>query len=85
MLGSYLNCEHCTVAPRVMDLIVARFDHFEKLADVQMLAMLSCIFSEPAAREGVSNALMGSRQEVSRSPSPSRVVAGVDGSVESRT
>lgn len=44
----------------------ARFDHFEKLADIQMLAMLACIFSEPATQEGVSNALMGSKQEVSQ-------------------
>jgi hypothetical protein len=41
------------------------FDHFERLADIQMLAMLSCIFCEPAAREGVSNILTGIRQEVS--------------------
>ncbi|KAF2281615.1 uncharacterized protein EI97DRAFT_447532 [Westerdykella ornata] len=38
-------------------LIPALFDHFERLADIQMLAMLSCIFSEPAAREGVSSAM----------------------------
>jgi hypothetical protein len=41
------------------------FDHFEKLADIQMLAMLSCVFCEPAAREGVSNILTGIRQQVS--------------------
>jgi hypothetical protein len=45
-----------------------RFDHFEKLADIQMLAMLSCVFCEPATGEGVSNALMGSKQEVSVCP-----------------
>jgi hypothetical protein len=38
-------------------LIPALFDHFERLADVQMLAMLSCIFAEPAAREGVTCAM----------------------------
>jgi hypothetical protein len=38
-------------------LIPALFDHFERLADVQMLAMLSCIFAEPAAREGVTSAM----------------------------
>ncbi|KAL5118191.1 hypothetical protein ACEQ8H_003863 [Pleosporales sp. CAS-2024a] len=38
-------------------LIPALFDHFERLADTQMLAMLSCIFAEPAAREGVSSAM----------------------------
>jgi hypothetical protein len=29
-----------------------------------MLAMLSCVFCEPAAREGVSNASMGLKHEV---------------------
>jgi hypothetical protein len=38
-------------------LIPALFDHFERLADTQMLAMLSCIFAEPAAREGVTSAM----------------------------
>lgn len=46
-------------------LIPALFDHFEKLADTQMLAMLSCIFSEPAANEGVSSAMQRLRQSVS--------------------
>lgn len=83
MPGLYLNCAYCPVQPGEIDLIVARFDHFEKLADIQMLAMLSCIFSEPAAREGVSNALMGSKQEVSRFSSSSRVAAGNEESFES--
>jgi hypothetical protein len=39
-------------------LIPALFDHYESLADVQMLAMLSCIFYEPAAQEGTHNALL---------------------------
>ncbi|KAF1962755.1 hypothetical protein CC80DRAFT_521753 [Byssothecium circinans] len=43
-------------------LIPALFNHFEKLADTQMLAMLSCIFSEPAAREGVPSAMAKMRQ-----------------------
>ncbi|KAH7116850.1 hypothetical protein B0J11DRAFT_537697 [Dendryphion nanum] len=43
-------------------LIPALFDHFERLADTQMLAMLSCIFSEPAAREGVTSAMSKMRQ-----------------------
>lgn len=43
-------------------LIPALFDHFERLADIQMLAMLSCIFSEPAAREGVTSAMSKMRQ-----------------------
>ncbi|KAF1916851.1 hypothetical protein BDU57DRAFT_449827 [Ampelomyces quisqualis] len=38
-------------------LVPALFDHFERLADVQMLAMLSCIFAEPAAREGVTSTM----------------------------
>lgn len=38
-------------------LIPALFEHFEKLADIQMLAMLSCVFAEPAAREGVTSAM----------------------------
>ncbi|KAH8717024.1 hypothetical protein GQ44DRAFT_688128 [Phaeosphaeriaceae sp. PMI808] len=38
-------------------LIPALFDHFERLADTQMLAMLSCVFAEPAAREGVTSTM----------------------------
>lgn len=44
-------------------LIPALFAHFEKMADIQMLGMLSCLFWEPAAREGVPNALMKFNQE----------------------
>jgi len=44
-------------------LIPSLFSHFEKVADTQMLAMLSCLFWEPAAREGVSNALMESNHQ----------------------
>jgi hypothetical protein len=43
-------------------LIPAIFDHFERLADTQMLAMLSCIFAEPAAREGITSAMAKMRQ-----------------------
>jgi hypothetical protein len=43
-------------------MIPAFFDHFEALADTQMLAMLSCIFSEPAANEGVTAAMQRLRQ-----------------------
>ncbi|KAF2847773.1 hypothetical protein T440DRAFT_402897 [Plenodomus tracheiphilus IPT5] len=43
-------------------VIPALFDHFERLADTQMLAMLSCIFAEPAAREGVTSAMAKMRQ-----------------------
>ncbi|KAI9838966.1 MAG: hypothetical protein M1819_004174 [Sarea resinae] len=38
-------------------LVDALFKHFEQLADVQMLAMLSCVLSEPAAKEGASASL----------------------------
>ncbi|KAF9738196.1 hypothetical protein PMIN03_011733 [Paraphaeosphaeria minitans] len=48
--------------PVVTWLIPALFDHFERLADIQMLAMLSCVFSEPAAREGVPSAMAKMRQ-----------------------
>jgi hypothetical protein len=48
--------------PVVTWLIPALFDHFERLADTQMLAMLSCVFSEPAAREGVPSAMARMRQ-----------------------
>lgn len=43
-------------------LIPALFDHFERIADTQMLAMLSCIFAEPAAREGVTSAMANMSQ-----------------------
>lgn len=43
-------------------LIPALFDHFERLADTQMLAMLSCIFAEPAAREGVTSVMARMKQ-----------------------
>ncbi|KAF2737551.1 hypothetical protein EJ04DRAFT_510212 [Polyplosphaeria fusca] len=43
-------------------LIPALFDYYERLADTQMLAMLSCIFSEPAAREGATSAMARMRQ-----------------------
>ncbi|EOA91015.1 hypothetical protein ACJQWK_11422 [Exserohilum turcicum] len=46
----------------VARLIPSLFNHFEHLADVQMLAMLSCIFAEPAAREGVTSAMAKMRQ-----------------------
>ncbi|KAF1812706.1 hypothetical protein P152DRAFT_396949 [Eremomyces bilateralis CBS 781.70] len=39
-------------------LIPQLFEHYEKLADIQMLAMLSCIFFEPAAKEGVHTTLI---------------------------
>lgn len=39
-------------------LVERLFEHFEKLADSQMLAMLSCMFHEPAASEGVTTGMM---------------------------
>ncbi|PFH60645.1 hypothetical protein XA68_10605 [Ophiocordyceps unilateralis] len=40
--------------PLARGFIVDLFEHFEKAADVQMLAMLSCIFSEPSTDDGVA-------------------------------
>lgn len=37
-----------------------RFKYFESLADVQMLAMLSCIFAEPASQDRVGDTLTDS-------------------------
>lgn len=42
--------------PLAKDLIADLFDHFESLADIQMLAMLACIFSESTADHGVAYA-----------------------------
>ncbi|KAI0019929.1 hypothetical protein F4780DRAFT_780045 [Xylariomycetidae sp. FL0641] len=42
--------------PLAKDLITDLFDYFEKIADVQMLAMLSCIFSESSAEDSVAYA-----------------------------
>lgn len=44
--------------PFARSLIQRLFDYFEKLADSQMLAMLSCMFHEPAASEGVTTGMM---------------------------
>lgn len=44
--------------PFAKTLVARLFDHFERLADTQMLAMLSCMFHEPAASEGVMNGMM---------------------------
>lgn len=45
-------------SPLAGPLISGLFDHFESLGDVQMLAMLACVFSEPSAENGVSKAEM---------------------------
>ncbi|KAI1329972.1 hypothetical protein F5Y16DRAFT_364573 [Xylariaceae sp. FL0255] len=42
--------------PIAKDLIKGLLDYFEKIADVQMLAMLSCIFSESAAEDSIAYA-----------------------------
>ncbi|KAI5861078.1 hypothetical protein GGS23DRAFT_578695 [Durotheca rogersii] len=42
--------------PLAKDLIDHLFHHFENIADVQMLAMLSCIFSESSAEDSVAYA-----------------------------
>ncbi|KAI1433712.1 WD repeat-containing protein [Xylaria sp. CBS 124048] len=42
--------------PLAKRLINGLFDHFEQLADIQMLAMLSCIFSESTAEDGIAYA-----------------------------
>ncbi|KAI0153440.1 WD repeat-containing protein [Pestalotiopsis sp. NC0098] len=42
--------------PLGKDVIKDLFDHFEANADIQMLAMLSCIFSEAAAEDSVAYA-----------------------------
>ncbi|KAI1825032.1 WD repeat-containing protein [Xylaria intraflava] len=42
--------------PLAKHLINDLFEHFEQLADIQMLAMLSCIFSESTAEDGIAYA-----------------------------
>jgi WD repeat-containing protein 59 len=42
--------------PLAIDFINDLFDYFEKIADIQMLAMLSCIFSESYTEDGVAYA-----------------------------
>jgi WD repeat-containing protein 59 len=42
--------------PLAKEFIQDLFDYFERLADIQMLAMLSCIFSESTTEDGVAYA-----------------------------
>ena len=42
--------------PLAQDFIRDLFDYFERMADVQMLAMLSCIFGESSTEDGVAYA-----------------------------
>ena len=46
----------------------ARFSHFEQLADVQMLAMMSCVFVEPALSKASNVAMMDVGLRVGFSP-----------------
>lgn len=43
-------------SPLAMRLIGDLFTHFEKTADLQMLAMLSCVFNEPILKDATSQA-----------------------------
>ncbi|TVY85409.1 putative RWD RING finger and WD repeat-containing protein [Lachnellula suecica] len=43
-------------SPLAKQLIGDLFAHFESLADIQMLAMLSCIFNEPVSSDAISRA-----------------------------
>lgn len=40
--------------PLARDFVMDLFDHFEKIADIQMLAMLSCIFGESSTEDSVA-------------------------------
>ena len=42
-------------SPLAKDLIQDLFRHFERQADVQMLAMLSCVFIEPSVKDNVKH------------------------------
>ncbi|KAG5978644.1 hypothetical protein E4U56_000081 [Claviceps arundinis] len=42
--------------PLARELIVELFDHFERMADIQMLAMMSCVFSEPQEADDIAYA-----------------------------
>jgi hypothetical protein len=66
----HLSCPSTSLALPFLVIVrsltqACSFEYFERLADIQMLAMLSCVFCEPAAREGISNVLTGIRREVS--------------------
>ncbi|KAI9804899.1 MAG: hypothetical protein M1833_006202 [Piccolia ochrophora] len=47
---------------KAIQLTGTSFEYFEQKADVQMLAMLSCLFSEPAAKGGATNAVSNLNQ-----------------------
>ncbi|RDW80154.1 hypothetical protein BP6252_04792 [Coleophoma cylindrospora] len=42
--------------PLARELIESLFVYYEERADIQMLAMLSCVFSEPVAKDSISHA-----------------------------
>lgn len=52
LLGRVKWGRHPLAKEFVMDL----FDHFEKMADIQMLAMLACVFNEPFTDDGIAYA-----------------------------
>lgn len=49
------------------DMYMLRFKHYESIADVQTLAMLSCVLAEPAALEDASRTMRHLPDEVSSS------------------
>ncbi|KAI1292392.1 WD repeat-containing protein [Xylaria venustula] len=59
--------------PLAKDLINDLFEYYERLADVQMLAMLSCIFSESTAEDSVAYA--GSQLPQPETPLPMKAPA----------
>ncbi|KAI1358673.1 WD repeat-containing protein [Xylaria arbuscula] len=59
--------------PLAKHLISDLFNYFEKLADIQMLAMLSCIFSESTAEDSVAYA--GSQLPQPETPLPMKAPA----------
>ncbi|KAJ8067290.1 hypothetical protein OCU04_004648 [Sclerotinia nivalis] len=54
--GSFSGRVKWGSSPLAKQLIADLFTHFEELCDVQMLAMLSCVFSEPIASGAPSHA-----------------------------
>ncbi|KAI1275402.1 WD repeat-containing protein [Xylaria sp. FL0933] len=59
--------------PLAKHLINDLFDYFEQLADIQMLAMLSCIFSESTAEDSIAYA--GSQLPQPETPLPMKAPA----------
>ncbi|KAK6607940.1 WD repeat-containing protein [Botrytis cinerea] len=57
--GSFSGRVKWGSSPLAKQLIGDLFTHFEELRDIQMLAMLSCVFSEPIASGAPSHAING--------------------------